>query len=415
MQTGTGHQLSAFASAFVLTATAVAMLPGCGRDAGDGAGSTVRDSAGVLIVENRGAIWPEQGGWRVADAPEVEIGVAEGDTLYQLYRVVGVSRLANGVIVVADAGSHQLRFYDASGRFASATGRQGGGPGEFRQLGFLRKTLGDSLVTYDYGERRVSMLAPDGRFVRSFALQRAGPSLSPRPIGVFGDGSILVVNSRSFRPGGQPSGVTSDTSLYVRYSSDGTLLDSIGRFFSGQMYVVGDERSVTVTSLPFARFASAAPHGDHLYYGDKESYEIHVYAQDGRLTRIIRKRAGRLPVTPEDIAEVRRERLADARDPAWRQRTEEMLSEMPFPELKPAHGGIVVDAEGNLWVSEVRRVDDDQPSWSVFDPAGQFLGTVRTPRGLNVSEIGSDYVLGTWRDENDVVRVRLYRLRKTNT
>jgi hypothetical protein len=39
-----------------------------------------------------------------------------------------------------------------------------------------------------------------------------------------------------------------------------------------------------------------------------------------------------------------------------------------------------------------------------------WLGEVALPSTLGVTEIGEDYVLGTWRDEMDVEYVRMYSL-----
>jgi hypothetical protein len=49
-------------------------------------------------------------------------------------------------------------------------------------------------------------------------------------------------------------------------------------------------------------------------------------------------------------------------------------------------------------------------SWRVFDKAGKWLGTVTLPARFNPMDIGTDYVLGLWRDEDDVEHVRMYRL-----
>lgn len=48
--------------------------------------------------------------------------------------------------------------------------------------------------------------------------------------------------------------------------------------------------------------------------------------------------------------------------------------------------------------------------WHVFHPDGNLLGTVRTPAGLRVLEIGADYVLGVARDGLDVEQVLVYGL-----
>ena len=85
---------------------------------------------------------------------------------------------------------------------------------------------------------------------------------------------------------------------------------------------------------------------------------------------------------------------------------------MPFPETMPAYESTwVVDEEGNLWVPDY-TLPAEPATWSVFDPQGRLLGTVDTPAGGEVTQIGSDFVLGTWTDEMDVEQVRMYRLIK---
>ncbi|MEE8116503.1 MAG: hypothetical protein V3T28_05275 [Gemmatimonadales bacterium] len=68
------------------------------------------------------------------------------------------------------------------------------------------------------------------------------------------------------------------------------------------------------------------------------------------------------------------------------------------------------DALGYLWVERFRRLGESQPEWLVFEPEGRWLGTVETPPGIRVTEIGAEYVLGIDRDELDVERVLLYEL-----
>jgi hypothetical protein len=43
--------------------------------------------------------------------------------------------------------------------------------------------------------------------------------------------------------------------------------------------------------------------------------------------------------------------------------------------------------------------------WSVFDPDGAVLGTIETPQGLVVYQIGEDFLLGRMRDDFGVERV----------
>ena len=84
----------------------------------------VIDSAGVSLVLNRLPDGPLGTGGLSLDAePMLEIGSFEGDSLYQLYRVAGARRLADGRLVVANAGTFEVRVYDAEGQYERAWGR----------------------------------------------------------------------------------------------------------------------------------------------------------------------------------------------------------------------------------------------------------------------------------------------------
>jgi hypothetical protein len=61
-------------------------------------------------------------------------------------------------------------------------------------------------------------------------------------------------------------------------------------------------------------------------------------------------------------------------------------------------------------VEHYRLPWESEPAWAIMDTDGRWLGTVHTPPGLRIYEIGADYVLGVWRDELNVEYVRTYAL-----
>lgn len=75
---------------------------------------------------------------------------------------------------------------------------------------------------------------------------------------------------------------------------------------------------------------------------------------------------------------------------------------------------IHLDPDLNLWVREYTRPGDPQMVWSVFTEAGVLLGTVDTPTGLKILDIGDNYILGLRRDEYEVEFVQLYELMKSS-
>ncbi len=406
--------------AFPLAPTlAILILSVAACDAGSGgaSGPTVRDSAGVQIVENSEYAWTEGQSWRLADEPLLDIGVLDGDPEYQLFRVGSAVRLDDGRIVVANSGTHELRVYDPNGAHLLSVGRQGGGPGEFGELMWVRALPGDTLLTYDWRNRRLSFFDAGGNFVRSFQLQFLSEMGGfPTIIAPFGDGSLLV-GVQPFLIGEEiKDGLRRDTTVYLHCDRDGAVRDTLGRFPGGEVYLRtqgGEETSVMASARAFGRFPQHAVYEDGFYFSTTDSYEVGFYSSAGQLVRIVRRNQPNLQVTAEDIERYKEERLANAGgDGPPRDFLEQSLAHMPFPETYPAHGSLVVDAAGNLWVEGYRRPGDERPRWTVFDSTGRMLGLVETPERFTIHQIGPDFVLGRWADEVDVEHVRLYQLIK---
>lgn len=371
----------------------------------------VRDSAGVTIVENALPLWPEGSGWRVADAPTLDIGVVDGEPAYQFFRVAGAERMADGRIAVANAGTSEVRFFDSEGRFLSATGGKGGGPGEFEGLGWLHSAPGDSLLAYDWLSRRVSVLAPSGEFARSFVLTilTAATGL-PAAADVFPDGALLLGVDMFLATGEVVTGAARDSAVYYVLDSQGTVRDTLGVFPGGSSYQTNDGENWVGGGLVFGPVGQAAVRGDDWVYGAADTYELEVRSRSGHLEGLIRLDFERLPVTQEHVDTYVAGRMSRARDEERRRIYRTMYENMPFPDRMPAYDGLVVDSEGCLWVAEYRAPGDDQPLWRVFDPEGAYLGMVETPKRFRVFRIGPDYILGRWADDQDVEHVRMYDL-----
>lgn len=398
-------RLSAAAAAAALVAAA------CGGEAG-AARAVVRDSAGVTIVENRARAWAEEEGWTVSEAPAVEIGVLEGPPEYQLFRVADATRLSDGRLVVANAGTHELRFYDPGGDFLTRAGAEGEGPGEFQDLAGVFLLPGDSILAYDWRLRRLSVFGPDGAFLRSHALQPLEGLASPRVEGRFADGSLLVRGGSVYSMRDELStGVSRRPTVYYGYAADGSGGDSLVSVPGPEAWVKTRDQGFMVTSLMFGRGSAQGVGGDLFWVGTTDAYEVRAYTPAGRLVRIVRLHHEPVPVTEADVeAEVER-RLAGVEDEETRRERGARYREMQTPRTMPAYATLEVARDGHLWIRRHAGPRDEGPAlWDVFEPEGSWLGTVPLPEGLRVLEIGEAYVLGSWRDELDVERVRLHRL-----
>ena len=93
-------------------------------------------------------------------------------------------------------------------------------------------------------------------------------------------------------------------------------------------------------------------------------------------------------------------------------RVRRMVDGLSYPEFLPPSGRSILDSELNLWVEDFRTTSEAPADWSVFDPDGVWLGRVTLPEGLEIYEIGADYVLGRWLDGMEVEHIRVYDLSK---
>jgi hypothetical protein len=402
----------------VIRCSILLLLPLAACDTAGGersSGFAVRDSAGIQIAESTAPAWRDGQGWNLSAAPTLDIGVVEGAPEYQLTRVTGALRLANGGIAVANGASQEIRFYDAAGKYLRAVGGQGGGPGEFRGLGAIQLLRGDSIFAFDIMQQRLSVFSPEGDFVRSAQLERAPGGGLPFASGALRDGSVVVHVLGS--EGGATEGLERRSETFLHYSRDGKMLDTISvqpgseRFVQTQSGSGGMMRMSLTTPL-FGHTQVESVNGDRAVLGGNESYELAVYTPDGVLERLIRRRGAPRPVTDDALESLLKTRLDAVSDPARRQTMERSYREIPHPSTMPSYEAVLLDDGGNLWVREFQPPPAASPAWTVFDPDGRMLGAVSLPDRFKPTQIGIDFVLGVWSDDLDVQHVRMYRLEK---
>lgn len=388
-----------------VTLVMLALLTGCA--AGDlevAATFEVRDSAGIRIVESHRPRWGEGEGWVVEAEPSLQLGAVEGDTPESFARVVGMRRLSDGTIVVADGGEFQLKYFDAAGRFLRSVGRNGGGPGEFQGIAQLFTCGADSLVVWDPWQPRASVFDGRGQYVRGVQFEVPPPSGSVYRLSECGAGGEVVVMGWP-RTDGIPQGLHRPAvPVYFSRISDGRVQVEVGEF-------PGDDRSGSqYGSRPatFGRRTLVAMGDGRVFLGTGDGYEIRGYGLDGTLEVVVRRSRGVLPVTREDVARYQEAQLSLARDPNQRREWEQSLAAEEYPANFPAYAAMRTDPEGRLWVQYYPRPGEAGSEWAVFGQGGEWLGDVTMPKGLGIYQIGVGYVLGIWRDELGVDYVRMH-------
>lgn len=391
-----------------IAALALVASSACVGTAQEADTTTSRDSLGIVIVENEAPPRTEAP-WRLDTASVIDLGSQSGDPHQEFSDFVHPVRLTDGRLVVANGGSNELRIFGPDGKWQKSVGRQGSGPGEFQQLGWLDVGTGDTLRTYDWGLLRFSVFSSDGVFLRTVSLRSIGQH---RPAGVLADGRLIVQRQNFVTPDSKP-GVGRDTLPLQVYDDTGNLSDSVGRFPGSEHLIQTGKGSVSVSSLPFGKDLFVVAHGSRLYVGTSDGPEILVKTPDGVTERIVRWRTAPVAVTPGDI-----EAYIAAASEGWppgreerRDRFVRMLREAPFPKWKPSYAGLLVGPEGWIWVRRYTEPDKSAPTtFEVFDSTGRWLGEVGMPAGYTPTQITPGFVVGTWLDADDVRHVRVYRL-----
>ncbi len=398
--------------AVAIAAPLLGLLVGCSGDVGGGrVAPTVRDSAGITIVENPAEAVQAAPEWRIVTPPFLDIGAVEGSDAEQLYRVVGAGRLPGGRIAVANAGTHEFRFYGPDGELLRSVGGEGEGPGEFRSMSSLHGYRGDSLVVDDWRLRRAQVFGPEGGFGRSVPLDQGEEYGNLRIRGILDDSTLLVRTSVMVRPDEMETGVVQNDLPHLRLDPQGSLLGEIGELPEAPRFLEVGERTVSLMDLPFGVTPDLAVNETGFFFGTGERYEVELFDFAGRLQRLIKLDVHVQAVTPDDLERYRTRRLGAVSE-SRRPGIERMLERVPFPDSMPAYDALEVDEAGNLWVRDYVPEWEAETRWIVFDPDGAVLGTLRAPRSLEVHQIGDDFVLGTLTDELDVEHLRLYRLEK---
>ena len=367
-------------------------------------------------MENSGAVPLDGGGWSVAAQPDLSIGAVEGDADYQLYGVAGAHRLADGRIAIANAGTSELRLYDANGGYQGSFGQQGEGPGEFTSMRLVGVTGRDVIVLADAGLRRLTTVHPDDGMLGSAQVDAAVlPFLNPA--GLFADGSAVFGGhfdvSRIME---MEEGLNRAPTVYRSCAPDGSLATDFGDFPGAAFFLEweerNDRRNLRPYLIPFGMLPQATVSADLFYFGGGDTYEIQAYAPSGELLRLIRLDREPIRTTEEDKLRYIEETVPDMVGEEQARELRALFEHLPASETFPTHGQLKVDVLGYLWVEEYRLLGVETPIWNIFDPDGVLVGQVSLPLDVGILEIGADYLLGIRFDEMDVEYVELYGLER---
>lgn len=376
----------------------------------------VVDSAGVRIAISNGPLWSDTPAWQIDATPFVSIGEEDGDPRYTLDRVRWPRRLTDGRVIVPNTRSGIVKVYSLAGEYVTQFGRQGEGPGEFRFMARISSDAGDTIRIYDDFLNRITIFMPDGEVVRTVPVEPTGFYYGLL-LGWFDDGSFGL--AKNIDGANEPPHRDWRDSVSLEWHGpDGSVIAESGVGVGIRRFATSDGRSRVHPFTP--RFMAAAT-SSVVAIGDGYRTELRLLDPRGDLVGMVRWR----PPSP---------RLTSAEFSRFEARVRDLfpedrlavflraLAEAPEPRRVPAYAALLWDELGNLWIRQYDWTTDSNwvgggylgstgpGDWWVFDGEGKWLGTVEVPDGLDVAQIGADYVLAVHKDELDVERVVLHRL-----
>ena len=384
------------------------VLPCSGCSDGDGSrwqGTIETLPNGAVRVLNPGTgVWREAEAWRLV--PELAIGEVDGPDATTFAQLIALEVGDDGRIYVLDRQLSELRIFDASGAHMGTAGRQGAGPGEYRNANGLLWLAPDTLLVIDQRGNRYSVVDRDGAYMRSVV--RSLPFYAWSFRGGYQDGRLYEQYSVGSDADARPALV--GTPLSGEPLPLDTVLLPVADAPRIEPFSIRNERGGMVMGVPFAPRPHYRLDGKGgLWHGHSAAYRIVHSRLDGDTVREIVLDATPLPVTDEEIAE-----WESGEGPKQFRELGGRLDVGRIPRTKPLFEDLFVDDDGLLWVAVNTPAAD--AAFDIFDPEGRYLGQVhaagvkREPYVAPVVRNGRLHLIG--RDELDVQRVLVFRIER---
>jgi len=307
-------------------------------------------------------------GWGVACRSVEEVSRIAGvpGEVDEFYRLTGLLVDSAGTLYVLDADRHEVMALSPDGMLKWRRGREGSGPGEFRNPTHLG-WAGDLLAVWDPGNYRFSLWTKEGesageRFLGEIELP--GHPVSAAMVG--GTGRIVAPVLPSFNPAAAPARLDGAFVMATEGALD--TLAAFGR--SGPLRLTTTAGPVLVNP-PYASFPSYAvsPEGA-IAFTTGEAYVIDIHDAGGAKRTTIRGPAER----PRPTDEHRRSYAQGLPDSS-------LVGRIEFPAYLPAVEAIGVASDGIILV-KTYWAREGLVRWDRWSADGALIDAVLIPRGV---------------------------------
>jgi hypothetical protein len=400
--------------------------------------ATVAAAQEAVVVRSKG---PGAWGANLRLVEELRIGELEGAEEYTFGFIVDVLAGKDGSIFVAEVRPVGLRLYDARGKFVKKVGREGSGPGEYQQIDALVLLADGRIAVRDGRLGRVSILDPQGNFLRSFQLQT----------GFFTSDMFRVDDAGNFYVKATAQSIANHTQIaldrpinWIKTNNEGQVLDTfpvpMGKTPDVQLY--GGPHNSRVEPL-----VSTLSRTGGVVSGSPLAYTVDVQ-RPGQPRMVILREYKPVALTGAEKNEWEVMAAYMSKQPTSRSfrpgpdgktvAVDGPTTKYIAPAVKPAFRELRVDEENRIWVQRYVAASKfppppppkmppgalpapgimDRPvslwrepmTYDVFEAGGRFLGTIAAPRGVQFRAMRGRTIWGTTRGELDEYYIVRYRI-----
>lgn len=331
----------------------------------------------------------------------------------------------NGTIVVSQLQDSRVAFFDARGQALGTFGRSGEGPGEFRrpsQYGWL----GDTLWLSDPATRRVTLISPDRKLVRTVpwvtaitfdsALTAPPQFFWVLPRALYADGTQLAdaMLAQDSPPVPWP-GPTREGSPRVRITAEGRF-QRVVQWMPERGCAVSFSMSgggFGTATIPFCavplnditsdgRRVALATTED---VGDRTGYYRVVVLGDRGDTLFNRRYEFRPVAIPRRVADsVIAQRTGGRAPPEFATAYRSMKLPATFPPLER----VLLGRDETTWIEHYTSTGNR--TWSMLNRRGEPIGWLVIPRNIRLHEVSRDFIWATETDEDGLQHIVRYRV-----
>jgi hypothetical protein len=310
------------------------------------------------------------------------------------------------VIAVADGQALAIHLFDLNGRYLESLGREGEGPGEFRQIStvFALDDAGFMAVDLWPSTHRLTMVDLDGELGPPEPLRAPFANV----VGVLPDGRFLGTTSPASLAG--RLGIVKHHLVLYAFDSTGEVRE-LDRLPGMEVYLAESSNGMIIDldDLPFLAQTFVTTHPVGFVAANSRTGEVTLYTTDGSAKAQVVVQLGELELSVGDWRDYF-EWYASSLPKAFQPQARTLRRGVELPSTWNSVAGLLTDDSGNVWIKRFAPPHKRDGSWLVFSSELDFRGQVRLPSEFTPFVVASDVVIGVRKDVLDVEHLEAYAL-----